>query len=174
MGRTQAAMAIDGAEPDTGAVEPARRRELIERYKEGPNVVAQALEDITGNELDRRPARDDWTPREVVHHLADSEMTSAIRLRRLLAEDEPIIVGYDEAEFARRLFYGDRPIQAALDAFRASRQTTAEILERLTDDQWTRSGTHTESGPYGVETWLEIYAAHAHDHAEQIRKARRH
>jgi hypothetical protein len=166
-------MAIDGGEPDTGAVEPERRRELIERYKEGPGVVAQALADITDDELDRRPAPDDWTPREVVHHLADSEMTAAIRLRRLLAEDEAIIVGYDEAEFARRLFYDERPIQAALDALRASRDTTADILERLTEDQWARSGAHTEMGPYGVETWLEIYAAHAHDHADQIRRARR-
>jgi hypothetical protein len=153
-------------------METKRRRELIQRYKEGPEVLTKALADITGEELDVRPAPDDWTPREVVHHLADSEMTSAIRLRRLLAEDDPTIVGYDEAEFARRLFYGERPIQAALDAFRASRDTTAEILERLTDDQWARSGTHTESGPYGVETWLEIYAAHAHDHADQIRRAR--
>ena len=166
-------MAIDGKEPDTGAVDPERRRELIERYKEGPGVVAQALADVTDDELDRRPAPDDWTPREVVHHLADSEMTSAIRLRRLLAEDEPIIDGYDEAEFARRLFYGERPIQAALDAFRAARDTTSEILERLTDDQWVRCGSHTESGAYGVEIWLEIYATHAHDHADQIRRTRR-
>jgi hypothetical protein len=99
-------------------------------------------------------------------------MTSAIRVRRLVAEEAPAIVGYDEAEFARRLFYGDRPIEASLDAFRASRRTTAEILELLTDAQWNRSGTHTESGPYGVETWLEIYANHAHDHADQIRRAR--
>jgi hypothetical protein len=153
-------------------MEPERRRGLIERYKQGPEVVSRALAGITDAELDVRPAPDDWTPREVVHHLADSEMTSAIRLRRLLAEDEPVIVGYDEAEFARRLFYGERPIQAALDAFRASRDTTAEILERLTADQWARSGTHTESGAYGVETWLEIYATHAHDHADQIRRAR--
>jgi hypothetical protein len=172
VGRTQAAVAIDRKEPDTGAVEPERLHELIERFREGPEVVAEALAGITDDELDARPAPDDWTPREVVHHLADSEMTSAIRLRRLLAEDDPIIIGYDEAEFARRLFYGERPIQAALDAFRASRDTTVEILERLTEDQWARSGTHTESGPYGVETWLQIYAAHAHDHADQIRRAR--
>src|SRR5438552_269334 len=135
-------------------MEDARRAELIDRYRDGHRAVAAALDGVTEAELDAEAAGGGWTPREVVHHLADSEMTSAIRLRRLLAEDEPIIVGYDEAEFTRRLFYGDRPIQAALDAFRASRQTTAEILERLTDDQWTRSGTHTESGPYGVETWL--------------------
>jgi hypothetical protein len=145
---------------------------LLERYREGPDVVEGALAGISEPELDVRPGPEDWSPREVVHHLADSEMTSAIRVRRLLAEDEPVILGYDEAEFARRLFYTDRPIKPSLDALRASRATTADILARLTDEQWERTGVHTESGAYGMETWLEIYAAHAHDHADQIRRAR--
>jgi len=120
--------------------------------------------------LDRREEADGWTPREIVHHLADSEMTSAIRLRRLIAEDNPAIPGYDEPEFARRLYY-DRPVQPSLDAVRAARASTADILDRLTEDEWRREGTHSESGRYRVEDWLEIYAAHAHDHAEQMLRA---
>ena len=152
-------------------MDQAQRRALIERYKGGYDAVVEALAGIPDAELDARATDDAWTPREIVHHLADSEMTSAIRLRRLLAEDNPAIVGYDEAEFARRLYY-DRPIQASLDALRAARASTAEILERLTEAEWRRAGTHSESGAYSVETWLAIYAAHAHDHAAQIREAR--
>lgn len=148
-----------------------RRRILIEQYQDGHRVVLEALRGCTEAELDVRPAADDWTPREIVHHLADSEMTSAIRLRRLLAEDHPVIAGYDEAEFARRLHY-DRPIEDSLEALQAARKSTAAILERLSDAEWKREGTHTESGRYTVETWLEIYAAHAHDHAAQILRAR--
>jgi hypothetical protein len=133
--------------------------------------VAEALRGVTEAELDARPAADEWTAREVVHHLADSEMTSAIRLRRLLAEDRPSIDGYDEREFARRLHY-DRPIDASLEAVQAARAATAEILGRLCEADWAREGTHSESGRYTVEGWLEIYAAHAHDHADQIRRAR--
>lgn len=96
-------------------------------------------------------------------------MTSAIRLRLLIAEDNPTIVGYDQEEFARRLHY-DRPIEPSLAAFRAARETTAAILDRLTEDDWSRRGTHTESGAYGMMDWLAIYAAHAHDHASQIRR----
>ena len=69
------------------------------------------VEGLTEDELDARPADGGWTPREVVHHTADSEMTSAIRLRRLIAEDDPLIVAYDGDEFARRLHYADRPIE---------------------------------------------------------------
>jgi hypothetical protein len=149
-----------------------KRRELIDRYKDGYRAVAEALAGISDAELDTRPAPGKWSPREIVHHLADSEMTSAIRLRRLLAEDRPHIQGYDQEEFARRLHY-DRPYQRSLEAFRYARETTAEILERLTPAEWAREGTHSEAGRYGVETWLEIYAAHAHNHAAQIQRARR-
>jgi hypothetical protein len=89
----------------------------------------------------------------------------------LIAEDDPLIVGYDGDEFARRLHYADRPIEPALAAIESARSTTAQILERLTDDEWHRTGTHSESGSYGVERWLEIYADHCHDHADQIQQA---
>jgi hypothetical protein len=153
-------------------MDAARRHELVARYREGPGVVEELVGSLTDDDLDRAPAEGGWTAREVVHHLADSEMTSAIRVRLLLAEDDPVIQGYDEEGFARRLHYDTRRPEASLAALRASRESTADILDRLQEDDWARTGTHTESGPgYSVEGWLEIYASHAHDHAEQIRKA---
>ena len=131
-----------------------------------------ALAGISDAELDARSAPGEWTAREVAHHLADSEMTSAIRLRRLLAEDSPEIVGYDEDLFRRTLRYSARPIASSLELFRLARVTTLEILEGASEADWSRAGTHSDSGAYSVETWLGIYAAHAFDHAEQIRRAR--
>jgi hypothetical protein len=146
------------------------RQALIERYVRGHQVVLDALAGASDADLDR-PSPDGWTARQVVHHLADAEMTSAIRLRRLLVEDQPAIMAYDEAAFASKLWYTERPIQAALDAFGAARRTTAELLERLTPADWARAGTHSEMGPYSVDTWLHVYAAHAEEHAAQIRRA---
>lgn len=147
------------------------RDALIAQYEDGYDAVIAALAGITGAEWEAREGPGEWSPREVVHHLADSEMTSAIRLRRLIVEDHPVIAGYDEAAFARRLFY-DRPVEASLAAFKASRETSAQILHRLTPEDWQREGSHSESGRYSVEDWLRIYAAHAHAHADQIRRAR--
>lgn len=147
------------------------RNALIVRYREGYAAVEAALAGVTAAELDRADA-DGWTARQVAHHLADSEMTSALRLRKLIAEPNPVIWGYDEGRYAKTLRYALRPIEASLLAFRAARESTASILDHLTEDEWEHVGWHTESGPYSVETWLEIYAAHGHDHAEQIRRAR--
>ena len=147
------------------------RTKLIAQYRDGYSAVAEALLKITPEELDARPSPNAWTAREIVHHLADSEMTAAIRLRRLLAEQAPEIHGYDQEEFARRLHY-DRPHETSLELFRYARLATAELLDRLQPADWLREGSHSESGRYTVETWLRIYAEHAHKHARQIMAAR--
>jgi hypothetical protein len=133
--------------------------------------VNDAVRGAPAEELDRRPAPDEWSARQVAHHLADSETMSTIRLRRLIAEPEPLVQAYDEAEFARRLHY-ERPIETSLAVFGAVRTSNLELLETLSEDEWQRTGMHSDDGPYSVETWLRIYAAHGHDHAEQIRRAR--
>lgn len=147
------------------------RASLLDRFRTGYADVEDALAGATDADLDREPADGGWTARMVVHHLADSEGTAYVRLRRLIAEDEPVIPGYDEPEYARRLHY-DRPIASSLAVLRGVRAASLELLESLTPAEWARTGTHSESGPYTVEHWLEIYAAHSHDHAAQIREAR--
>jgi len=149
----------------------AARDALIEKYRSGVSAVEDALRGADDAALDRRPAPGEWTAREVAHHLADSETMSSIRLRRLIAEDEPLIPAYDEQEFARRLHY-DRPIAASVTLFAAVRTANLSLLDALREDEWRRVGTHSEDGPYSVERWLEIYADHGHDHADQIRRAR--
>lgn len=99
-------------------------------------------------------------------------MTSAIRLRRLIAEEALAIVGYDQEAFVRVFSYPGRPVAASFRAFAAARESTAEILDHLSEADWDRAGTHSESGRYSVEDWLNLYAGHAHDHADQIRHAR--
>lgn len=152
-------------------MDASERTELIAAYEAGAGEVDRALAEIGRNAFDRRPPDGSWSAREVVHHLADSEMRSAIRLRRLLTEDDPTILGYDEAGYASAFHYAERPMEPALAAFRAARSTTAQILNLLGDADFARTGTHSESGPYGVEDWLRIYARHAHEHADQIRRA---
>ena len=143
------------------------RAALVARYAAGADAFEAAIGDVQDHELDGHPIPGEWSVREIVHHLCDSELTAAIRLRRLIAEDQPEIVGYDEMEFSRRLHYPERPIGPSITAMRAARDTTLSILERLTESEWARTGTHTEGGAYSVEIWLQIYANHPREHGEQ-------
>jgi hypothetical protein len=148
------------------------RATLLERFASGADDVADAVAGATDDDLDRRPPSGEWTARQIVHHVADSESMAYIRLRRLIAEDEPVIHGYDEPEWARRLHY-DRPIESSLAVAQAVRAASLDLLQSLTDEEWERTGTHSESGAYSVDRWLSIYAEHSHEHADQIRRARR-
>ncbi len=148
------------------------RKTLIRKYVAGYDEVAESLAAFPPEHLTAHPLPGKWSAAEIVHHLADSESISAQRLRTLLVQERPLVHGYDQEAYARRLRYNERPIEPALDAFRAARATTAQLLDGLSEEDWTRPGWHTESGPYTAETWLKIYAAHAHGHAGQIRRLR--
>jgi hypothetical protein len=152
-------------------MQPEERNQLIAQYTDGYRAVSEALLKATPAELDAQPAPGKWSARQIVHHLADSEMTAAVRFRLLLAEDKPAIKGYDQDRFAERLHY-DRPHEASLELFRAARASTAELMGCLTEADWLREGSHSEVGRFGLDTWLKIYAPHAHRHADQIRVAR--
>lgn len=132
----------------------------------------KALDGFPEQSLGAHPIEGKWSAREIVHHLGDSESTSAWRLRKLLVEDNPVIQGYDQDQFAARLRYNERDMAPALEAFRCARETTTQLLHLMTEDDWQRAGTHTESGRYTAEDWLKIYAAHAHNHAAQIQRLR--
>ena len=144
----------------------------LERFAAGFAAVADALDGADDDDLDRRGPSGEWSAREIVHHLADSESMAYIRLRRLIAEDVPLIAGYDEPEWARRLHY-ERPIETSIEVLHAVRDASQQLLMALTPDEWERRGTHSESGEYSVDDWLGIYSEHSHEHADQIRRARR-
>ena len=152
-------------------MQPDERNQLIAQYTDGYRVVAAALVKITPEELDAKPGPGKWSARKIVHHLADSEMTAAVRFQLLVAEDRPAIKGYDQEVFAGRLHY-ERPHETSLELFRAVRASMTELMGCLSEADWLREGTHTEVGRFGLDTWLRIYAPHAHKHADQIRLAR--
>ena len=149
------------------------RQKLIQRYAAGYPEVAESLAGFPEASLPAHPFPGKWSAREIVHHLADSETTSALRLRLLLAEEYPVIHSYDQEAYAILLRYNLRTdLAPSLEAFRCARASTLQIIEHMTDEDWKRAGWHTESGLYTANRWLEIYAEHAHGHAAQLRRLR--
>src|SRR3989442_9659922 len=144
------------------------RQQMISTYKAGYEKVLQSLKDFPEQSLTAHPIDGKWSAAEIVHHLADSETTSALRLRRLLVEDHPLIQGYDQDAFAARLNYNHRDIAPALDAFRCARATTAQLFDFMEDQDWRRESPHSESGAYTAQEWLALYLADTHNHVAQI------
>jgi hypothetical protein len=151
-------------------MDAAQRARLIQQYRAGYDQVVRALDGFPQAKLTAHPIPGKWSAAEIVHHLADSEMTSAIRIRKLLAEAFPVIQAYDQERFAEVLHYQKRPLEPSLQAFRYARESTAQLFEHMTEADWRKLAWHSEAGSYHCERWLEIYAAHAHGHAEQIER----
>jgi len=148
----------------------AERENLIRRYEEGPARLKAALAKVPAEAMKWRPGKGKWSVHEVVCHCGDSEANGALRIRYLVAEKDPLIVGYDQARWAEVFEYHDAPIEPALATVEAVRANTAALLKRLPEKVWSVTGRHTESGSYTAEDWLGIYSEHLEKHSGQIER----
>lgn len=150
---------------------PAERQAFIARYANGPALLEAAFARIPTEARQWRPAPGKWSAHEVVVHCADSEANAHMRIRFLVSEKEPLVVGYDQDRWAADMDYHAHPLDAAFATIRAVRANTVPLLNRLTEAQWRRSGRHTEhTAPYGAETWLATYAEHLEVHTRQLER----
>ncbi len=149
---------------------PAERDDCIRRYEAGAGLLTAALATVPPEALQWRPAPGKWSAHEVIVHCADSETNSHMRIRYLIGESGPTIVGYDQDRWADAMAYHAHPIDLALATVAAVRANTVPLLRRLTPEQWARGGRHTEVGAYGAEDWLRVYAEHLEIHTRQIER----
>jgi hypothetical protein len=146
--------------------------ELIERFRRGPELVAAVMTGAAGSELDFTPAPGKWSVRQIVAHLADSEIVGADRLRRTIAEENPTLVWYDQDAWANNLNYARRKTSESLETFRRLRAENHELLKDLPEAAFARVATHSKSGRMTLRDLVETYAHHAESHANQIKEAR--
>jgi hypothetical protein len=144
-------------------------REAITAYEKATEEFLAAVKKLTESQLDYCEG-DSWSPRQVIHHVADSEAQSYARLRRLIVEPGTAIQGYDEGAWGENptLGYKELPIEISINVFSAVRASSLEILKRLTPEQLNNKGVHSESGEYSINTWLATYIKHPSEHAEQL------
>src|SRR4051794_6631736 len=150
------------------AMTRAERERLIHQYADGPARLRAAFERVPEAARQWRPAPSEWSAHEVIVHCGDSETVSASRIRWLIAEPEPLILGYDEAHWAVTLDYHAHPLEPAFAAIDAARANTVALLRHMPDDIWERHGRHSQSGAFSAEDWLRIYAEHLEEHCRQI------
>jgi len=152
------------------SLSPAERAALLDRFEAGPALLRAAWAEVPAEARQWRPAPGKWSAHEVVVHCADSEAYGHTRIRLVLAEAEPLIVGYDENTWARTFDYHAHDVELAFRTIEAVRANTAACLRRLPEAAFGRTGRHTHSGAYTDADWFRIYAEHLEVHAAQIRR----
>ena len=146
---------------------------ITREYEASTKYASDIIAGLSISDLDKHQP-DGWSPRQVIHHLADSEAQSYARLRRLVAEPAgTIIQGYDESAWAESeiLGYKTLPVENSIAVFLAVRAASLDILKRLEESDLQRTGEHTETGPFSVSRWVKGYINHPVDHGNQIKEA---
>ena len=146
-------------------------QEIASAYEAATKEFLDIALSVPADKLDDNDG-ENWSSRQVIHHCADSEAQSYARLRRLVAEPNPVIQGYDENLWAKdqTLGYTELPIENSIAVFTAVRAGSLDIIKRLKPEQLELTGTHTEVGEYSLKRWLETYTRHANNHADQIKQ----
>jgi len=146
--------------------------DLLERFRRGPELLAVVLTGVFGEEEDFVPAPDKWSIRQITAHLADSELVCAHRMRQIIAEENAVLVAYDQEAWAKNLDYARRKPKQSLESFRRVRAENYELLKPLPEAVYARTGNHTQRGPITLRFQLELLAQHAENHIRQIEAVR--
>jgi len=149
--------------------------EQVAAYEAATRAFLEQAAALDRSKLDAKHP-EGWSPRQVIHHVADSEAQSYARLRRIVAEPlGSIIQGYDEGAWAASpaLGYESDPIETPLAVFAAVRAGSLAVLRHLSDADLERYGDHSERGKFTIADWLKVYSRHPLEHGEQMAKALR-
>ena len=146
--------------------------DTLERFRRGPELLAVVLTGVFGEETDFTAAPGKWSIRQIVAHLADSEMVGAQRFRKVIAEERPALEAFDQDAWASNLDYARKQPKNSLESFRRVRAENYELLKSVPEAAFEREGVHSERGPVSLRQLLEIYADHAESHARQMQAIR--
>jgi hypothetical protein len=137
-----------------------------------PAALQRFLETVPVEIVTRPEAPGKWSIRDVVQHLADSDLVGGFRLRMVLAHDRPPLTGYDQDLWASRLGYGDVDVRDAFEQFAALRRGNMRLWRRLTPADLARVGLHGERGKESLEHMRQLYAGHDLLHLKQLERIR--
>ena len=146
--------------------------DLLERFRRGGELLAMATTGAAGPELDFKPAGNHLSVRQIVCHLADAEIVGAMRVRQIIAEDNPTLQYFDDDAWAEKLDYYKRKISHALENFRRLRTENHELLKDLPEPAFERRGTHSKDGPMSLRQVVDWYAHHLEGHVTEIKATR--
>jgi len=139
-------------------------RKTIEQYEHGGDKLRQAVQGLTHDDLHAFPVPGTWSIQEIVVHLLDSDLVLADRMKRVIAEDRPVLQAFDENAWAARLGYQATSVEEAVNLLAANRHWMIRTLRRLADADFARAGLHSERGRVTLAELLATATNHADHH----------
>jgi hypothetical protein len=149
-------------------IDPYDRAKLIVVFGEGAARVREAWTSVPEQARRYRPAAGEWSPHELVIHLADADVNGYVRFRKLVAEPRAEVAGYAQDAWASTLGYHEQDPALAIELMSQLRAITTPILASLPEGVWDHTVIHSERGAWTMAEWLQTYTAHVDDHLAQM------
>jgi DinB superfamily len=143
-------------------------REPLAVLQQTEVALREEIAVIDAARLSKPEAPGKWSVRQVLAHLADSEIVFGWRLRMALAHDRPDIQGYDQDLWAARLHYQEAEPGQSIETFAALRRWNLRLLLHASAEELARFGVHSERGEESVAHMIRLYAGHDTLHLRQI------
>jgi len=147
-------------------------RGIIEQYEQAAGKLRQAIAGLSREELLARPDAQSWSIQQIVLHLMDSDLIWTERAKRMIAEENPTLMAFDESRFAERLGYDEQSAEDAVRIFELNRKMFARVLRKLDDATFQRTGEHSERGTIRLGESLESIVRHVEHHLEHLLEKR--
>ncbi|MCA1686933.1 MAG: DinB family protein, partial [Planctomycetia bacterium] len=141
-----------------------RSSPLVDRYASGGAILAYAVLGLTPEQEQARPGPGAWSVAELAAHLLDSDLVYADRMKRVIAEDDPILLAFDENAWVEKLDYRELPVGDSIDLLSANRRRMSRILRRCADADFVRAGRHSERGRVTLAELLATATHHVDHH----------
>lgn len=146
-------------------------KDPLQSLREAPTVLKELVGSASDALTRTPPAPGKWSIREIMAHLADSELVTGWRCRSIVgADDGAPVAAYDQNRWAEAGNYGDVPVIDSLASFTALRQMNLRLLESLPASAWDKYGLHPERGSESIRDLVQLVAGHDLNHIAQIRK----
>ena len=137
-----------------------------------PLAVRRGVQGLSPEQLDTPYREGGWSTRQIVHHLADSQMNAFLRFKLGLTEQNPRISAFDQNAWARTVDGMKSAVAPSLAIIQGVHGRWAELLASLAPADFARTYAHPERGPEPLERTLQLYAWHGRHHLAHVTSLR--
>ena len=145
--------------------------ELLKEYKDATDNFVAAAKAVPADKLYKAPTNDEWSPANIIHHLADTEAHFYVRYMKILTEDVPQTDFFDETVYPVKLKYDKRDVASSLRLVQSLRESFYNIMSNFTPDEWERKGRNSDVGEYPIIALIKKSRTHIKDHLNQLNEA---
>jgi hypothetical protein len=145
------------------------RRKMLESFGRAPALLSADLRRLPKKMWLYKPSPERWSIHELILHLTDSEASSYVRCRHLIAEPDVTVAEFDPARWAVKLGYFHQSTREAIEIIRRLRKMTYQLLVAVPEPVWSRMVEYPKDGATSLESWIERQERHIPHHMDQMR-----